>query len=241
MSERARPVVLGHRGSSLRHRQNTLEAFTAAITEGADGVELDVRRAADRSLPVHHDAALADGREIVDLDRAGLPDWVPELDAVLDACAGARTGALVGALVNIEIKVGTAGAADTSLADDVVALLQQRSGRDRVLVSCFEPAILDRVLALDGDLETALLATAVSTDELRRRAAAGDRAVHPESRSVTAEFVAAAHQEGLRVNVWTVNDPDRIAALAEIGADGIITDDPAGARAALAAVGAGTS
>ena len=59
-------------------------------------MELDVRRTADGVLVVHHDAHLADGRAIVELAAADLPDAVPTLAAALDACAGMG--------VNIEIK-----------------------------------------------------------------------------------------------------------------------------------------
>ena len=57
--------VIGHRGASRAERENTLEAFHAAVAQGADGVELDVRRTADGALAVHHDAHLPDGRAIV--------------------------------------------------------------------------------------------------------------------------------------------------------------------------------
>ncbi len=42
--------------------------------------------------------------------------------------------------------------------------------------------------------------------------------------SVTPELVDAAHERGLAVNVWTVNSPDDMRALVEMGADGLITD-----------------
>ena len=61
-------------------------------------------------------------------------------------------------------------------------------------------------------------------DALDRAAEAGWRAVHPFVSSVTPELVDAAHERGLAVNVWTVNSPDDMRALVEMGADGLITD-----------------
>jgi glycerophosphoryl diester phosphodiesterase len=59
--------------------------------------------------------------------------------------------------------------------------------------------------------------------------------LHPEVRDVTARLVAATHQHGHRLNVWTVNQPDDIQRLCALGVDGIITDDPRLARQALPA------
>ncbi|MEL0040065.1 MAG: glycerophosphodiester phosphodiesterase family protein, partial [Ilumatobacter sp.] len=70
-------------------RENTLEAFQAAVALGSDGIELDVRRTVDAALVIHHDAQLPDGRVIRESRRDELPDWLPELHSALDACAPA--------------------------------------------------------------------------------------------------------------------------------------------------------
>ena len=62
-------AMWGHRGATGRARENTVAAFQAAVAAGADGVELDVRRAADGRLVVHHDELPAEHGEIP------LPDW----------------------------------------------------------------------------------------------------------------------------------------------------------------------
>ena len=54
-------LVIAHRGASAQFAENTLDAFLGAVDQGADGVELDVRRTADGHLAVHHDDTLADG------------------------------------------------------------------------------------------------------------------------------------------------------------------------------------
>ena len=51
--------------------------------------------------------------------------------------------------------------------------------------------------------------------------------------SVSAALVERAQDEGLEVNVWTVNDPDRMAALLDYGVDGICTDHPDIARSVI--------
>ena len=224
------PLVIAHRGACRRRRENTVEAFAEAGRLGADMVELDVRRTADGRLAIHHDALLADGRALKDVDAADLPEWLPDLGAALDACAGME--------VNIEIKNWPADIdfdPDDVVAGQVVELVVDRKWRDRVLVSSFNPSTIDRVRALDAAIATGWL-TGGALDlraAVEQAAAGGHNAVHPHVRSVTEEAVAFAHGNGLRVNVWTVDEPDDIRRLAAWGVDGIVTNLPDVARSIL--------
>lgn len=228
----ASPTVIAHRGASAAHPPgNTIEAFRAAGPLGATWVELDVRRCADGTLAVHHDDELPDGRPLLGLTADELPRWVPALDQALDACEGLG--------INIEIK-NNPGDADfdetEALARAVVDLLRARDGRDEVLVSAFHLRTIDRVRALDPAVPTAFLvvdwaAPPVST--LPLCAARGHAAVHPWHGLVTDEVVQLAHDLEMAVNVWTVDDPDEIAALAALGVDGIVTNVPDVAAAVL--------
>src|SRR5262245_86787 len=94
-----RPLVLGHRGSPRRARENTLESFALAREDGADGVELDVHGTRDGGLVVHHDATIEGFGVLAEHDAAGIRaayPWLPTLAEVLDECRGL--------LVNVEIK-----------------------------------------------------------------------------------------------------------------------------------------
>ena len=225
-------AIWAHRGASVARRENTIEAFAEARAQGAAGVELDVRRTADRAMAIHHDAALADGRLLVELPAAELPDHVPLLDAALDACHGM--------VVNIEIKnveVDPDFDADQFLAQAVVDLVHERQATGDVLVSCFGLAAIDRVRTLDPAIPTGYLASARwdQMGALQRAIDGGHSAFHPYDLVVNAELVAAAHDAGIAVNVWTVDDPDRIRWLAsDCGVDAIITNVPDIALAALA-------
>ena len=70
-------LVIAHRGASAQFAENTLDAFLGAVDQGADGVELDVRRTADGRLAIHHDDALPDGTVIVETAFADLPTRSP--------------------------------------------------------------------------------------------------------------------------------------------------------------------
>ncbi len=221
-------LVIAHRGASRAEPENTVAAFRAAADLGADGVELDVRRTADRGLAVHHDAALADGRVIVNVPMTTLPGHVPSLDDALDACARVD-------LVNVEIKNWPDDPDfddDLWLAGAVVDLIDQRGDHDRVLVSCFHLPTLDRVRQLDDRVRTGWLTFTVAdhTAAIDRAAAHGHAAVHPFVAYVDAAFVEHAHAAMLAVNTWTVDDPDRMAELVALGVDGIVTNVPDIAR-----------
>jgi len=227
--------VYGHRGASADAPENTLAAFGLARAQGADGVELDVRRSADGDLVLHHDVALPDGRVVVETPTAELPGTVPSLAEALDECAGL--------VVNVEIKNSPFEPdhdPDRTVADQVVELLQARGGRDHVLVSSFDLATVDRVRALDPSVPTAFLTFVdpVGAEAVALAADRGHVAIHPHEGTVDAAFVELAHDAGLEVNVWTVDDPDRIRALADAGVDGIVTNVPARAVEALRAAGA---
>ncbi len=195
-------------------------------------VELDVRRAADGTLVVHHDAVLDDGRLIIELPGPDLPDWLPDLETALVACEGMA--------VNIEIKNSPRDAdfdPDDVVAGGVVDLVARLHMRDRVIVSSFNLRTVDAVRATDTGVRTGWL-TFPGTDLvalIAAIAAGGHTAVHPYDTSVTAASIDAAHDAGLEVNAWTVDDVDRMKELAGWGVDGIVTNDPAAAVAALRA------
>jgi glycerophosphoryl diester phosphodiesterase len=221
----ARPVVIAHRGASAAFPENTIEAFRGAAERGAEWVELDARRSRDGALIVHHDARLADGRAIVDLAAADVPALVPSLAAALDACDGMG--------VNIEIKNGPGDPdfdVDEVVAHGVLDLLAARGGRDEVLISSFNPRTLATVRALASELATALLVVEPPTDVVEQVVAGGHDALHPYDLFVDADLVAACHAAGLRVNVWTVDDADRMRELVGYGVDGICTNVPDVAR-----------
>jgi glycerophosphoryl diester phosphodiesterase len=223
--------IWAHRGASSRKRENTIDAFTEAKALAADGVELDVRRSRDRAMVVHHDAALVDGRLIHDLDASDLPAEVPLLDAALAACEGM--------VVNIEIKnVDVDPDYDPThhLAGAVVALVTALDLRDRVVVSCFGLDTLDRVRELDDRVPCGYL-TSPRWDQsgaLQRAIEHGHAAFHPHHLVVSPELVAAAHDAGLSVNTWTVDDPERMRWLVDVcGVDAVITNVPDLARQTL--------
>ena len=221
-------LVLAHRGANRLAPDNTLAAFARAVELGADGVELDIHRTIDDQLVVRHDAGTPAGllAEMTSAEvREALPE-VPTLAAALDVCAGL--------LVNVEIKhvpsEGDPGPSDR-VAQLLVDLVEERGRRDRVLVSSFDLSSIDQVRSLAPDLPTAWLTWGQDPlAALRVAESHGHRALHPDLRSVADEradeAATRAHERGLELNVWTVNDPDELRRLAAAGIDALITDVP---------------
>jgi glycerophosphoryl diester phosphodiesterase len=228
-------LVLAHRGARRQAPENTIPAFARAMELGADGVELDVHRTRDDALVVRHDA---DGPPGVWAEltlaaiRAAEPE-VPVLAEVLDVCAGK--------LVNIEIKNSPRDLdwdPEARAADLVVECLVARGSTDTVLVSSFNLATVDRVRMLAADVPTALLTFAGDPlDALVTAETHGHTALHPFvgqlAGGIAGALVQRAHERGIQVNVWTVNEPDDIVRLGAAGVDGVCTDVPDVALSAL--------
>ncbi|MFT7599946.1 MAG: glycerophosphoryl diester phosphodiesterase [Acidimicrobiales bacterium] len=225
-----RPMVIGHRGASATHQENTLEAFVAARQQRADGIELDVRRSADDVLVLHHDAHLPDGRLLRDVTADELPDSIPSLAEALE---------VVGDLfVNIEIKNSPTDPdydAAHGISMAVAGLMASFDAQDRTLVSSFEMDSILRIRDIDPTVSLGWLTwgQADPTALIGRAAAHQLRSIHPHDLQADRAFVQRAHDAGLAVFVWTVDDPGRMRELAEFGVDGIITNAPEVAVAAL--------
>jgi glycerophosphoryl diester phosphodiesterase len=214
-------AVYAHRGCREGVPENTLDAFAQARRLGADGVELDVRMTADGALAVHHDAEIPGLGPVGELAVSDLPAHVPLLAEALAVCHGM--------LVDIEIKnaPGEPGHDPTeAVAALTAAAVDEARWTGQVLVSSFQPATLRAVREADGRLALGILWAVVVDPALALAEAveAGFGAVHPFVASVDEALVERAHRAGLAVNVWTVNAPEDLRAMARAGVDGVITD-----------------
>jgi glycerophosphoryl diester phosphodiesterase len=248
-----RTLIFGHRGASHEAPENTLSAFRLARDMGADGVELDVQLSRDGTVIVMHDSAVdrtTDGEgEVEDLTLKQLR----ELDAgswFSSAFAGESIPTLkevFGAvghhmLMNLELKAISSD--PTGLEETVVALIAKHGMGEQVLISCFNPLVLERVRALDPHLSLAFLYGPRLPEEKRARWVQDLQplaALHPEYHLVDADHLAWAHAQGCSVNTWTVDDPAEMERLLSLGIEGIITDRPDLLRAIMETRGSTTT
>jgi glycerophosphoryl diester phosphodiesterase len=233
--------IYGHRGASSLAPENSLEAFSRARSDRADGVELDVRLCATGELFVFHDKDLKrlGGRDIA-FDRLTKSEvrstrlksgvGIPTLLEVFEACGDDM-------IVNVEIKTDHLWRPSMhALIRALRTELSQVRDPERVILSSFNPLA---VAAAAFAMPTIARGLLFETDgPLWARGQPliplmSLQAVHPQNQLCTSDKVERWKSKGLAVNVWTVDDPQRQRELSQWGVDGIITNDPAGARAVL--------
>ena len=214
-------TVFAHRGDRVAERENTIAAFrSAAAAGGTGGVELDVRRTADLHLAVHHDAEIEGVGAIVDHDLATLrtaAPWLPTIPEAIDACDDLW--------VNVEIKNNPAEAdwdPDRSAVSLFTGIILDPEG---IIVSSFDWDTVAMTAALGWT--SAYLVSSDLEAAIERAAGGGMRAINPRADLVTEAAVAAAHDAGMWVMAWTVNDIDQAKLLQNMGVEVIFTDDPA--------------
>lgn len=226
------PTVMAHRGLSADAPENTLYAFSDAISVGADFIELDVQQTRDGVLVVMHDSNLKRttgvNKDIWDVDYADIQD----LDAGSwfdPAYANARIPTLEETLqfvdkrarLNIEIKPTKHGS-DT-LEQDVAELITQYQYTDACYVTSFSYSSLKKVKEVNPEIRTGYLMSVAYGQFYSLKYA---DAFSLNKVFVTSQVVNAAHQQGKQIFAWTVNSMSEVRSLCNLHVDSIITDDP---------------
>ncbi len=247
---------IAHRGASAYAPENTVVAFRLAAELGAQAIELDVHLSRDGRLVVCHDADVSrttNGSGVIhNLDLATLRSLdagyrfsqdtestpfrgkglrIPTLSEVFAAIPNSL-------LVNVEVKATLYRPTDPSLRHFVVRALArwlddhaEQGLRERVLLSSFDWSLVDAVRDAELDLPTAyLISPGVNLQVMLEAASAAKHsAIHPHESLITEQSRATlAHARALdiAVNVWTVDDANRMHELLELGVDGIVTNRP---------------
>jgi len=226
------PTVMAHRGLSADAPENTLYAFSDAISVGADFIELDVQQTRDGVLVVMHDSNLKRttgvNKDIWDVDYADIQN----LDAGSwfdPAYANARIPTLEETLqfvdkrakLNIEIKPTKHGS-DT-LEQDVAELITQYQYTDACYVTSFSYGSLKKVKEANPEIRTGYLMSVAYGQFYSLKYA---DAFSLNKVFVTSQVVNAAHQQGKQIFAWTVNGMSEVRSLCNLHVDSIITDDP---------------
>jgi glycerophosphoryl diester phosphodiesterase len=200
--------VYGHRGASSTHPENTVEAVVAAFDAGAYGVEVDARLSPARGLVCSHD-----------------PTYGDDVPLIADILAAAR-GRVVVEVKNLPGEPDYDGR-EERVARALVALLDGKPYD--VTVSSFDWFAID--VARDAGLRTAFLTPpGLGLDAgVAYAADNGHAEVHPHWSSVLErpDDVATAHEAGLDVVCWTVDEVEIARLLRDAGVDGVMTNDPA--------------
>jgi glycerophosphoryl diester phosphodiesterase len=222
-----------------------MAAFRKSLELGVDGIELDIHRCASGELVVIHDETLqrtTNGVGLVkdstydELKRLSAGKWfapdfaaehIPLLSEVLD---------LIGGQIVLNIEIKNTPIDYPGIEEELVEMLESYPGRDKIIVSSFEHTVMSRLHRLAPDINIALLAACRFLDLADYAAKMGARYYHPAFDCLLAPAIDEAHQAGLTVNAWTINNRAHWRTAAEWGIDGIVTDDPAGLKQYLSAV-----
>ena len=231
------PLVYAHRGDRSRAEDNTLEAYLLAVEAGADGIELDVRRTADGVLVMNHDDRRPGFPPIVEMTFSDIRSQLPSMPTFTETLASIPRHVWL----NVEIKNFPSEAdfdEERAMARAVIETIARHDSLDRILLSSFDPATMQRAAEVDPRLLRAQLVRLPYDVDTAIAAALsqGAHAVNPELAHLTddpAAIVERIHSAGLKAIVWRVNAPQDIAMVFNAGADGVVTDDPALARTVI--------
>ncbi|MGC9335211.1 MAG: glycerophosphodiester phosphodiesterase [Anaerolineae bacterium] len=244
------PLVMAHQGGNGLWPDNTFYAFEQAVALGVDVLEMDVHSTADGALVVIHDRTVdrtTDGSGAVhDLTLAELQAldaayrWTPDDGGTFPYRGQGITVptleelfvAFPGMPMNIEIKQ-----AEPSIAMPLCDLIREYGMADRVLVVSFHEEATKEFRQICPEVVTGttqnevITLFALSKPYLEGVYSPAAGAVQvPEYRSglhvITARFLDAAHNRGLQVHAWTINDEADMRRLVDLGVEGIITDYP---------------
>jgi len=233
--------IWGHRGACAYAPENTKESFRLAFDLKADGIEIDTHLTSDGVVAVSHDGNLKrmggvdrniaemtwDEVESVDVSGQFSEKYgkctVPELSEVLSLVKEA------GGTINIELK-----ATSDEFLKKVAAAYEASGIGDRIIFSSFS---LDALVNIrDRYLSSASIALLFSDKEGMIETGVENRldALHPSyTWALKDGNIKKAHEAGMKVNVWTVNDTDTAKQLISLGADAIITNVPDAIRGVL--------
>ena len=227
------PIAFAHRGGASEVPENTLPAFEHAVRLGYRYVETDVHVTADGVLLAFHD-------DVLDrvTDRTGVIGELPWSEVREAKVGGVEPIPLLEDLLGTwpDLRVNIDPKHDAAV-DPLIDTLRRADAAVRVCVGAFSDERLARVRAALPGICTALgpagslqlglaAARAQEVDELEAPCAQlpptyGDTAV------ITTELVNEAHDRGMQVHAWTIDEPAEMTRLLDLGVDGIMTDRPA--------------
>ncbi|MGO4237811.1 glycerophosphodiester phosphodiesterase [Pseudarthrobacter sp. YAF2] len=233
------PIAMAHRGFSVDGLENSMAAFRAGVELGFRYLETDVHTTADGVLLLFHDETLdrvTDGRgRVQDLSAAEVANAringrepIPTFDELVTRLPEAR--------LNLDIK-------DWSSVHSTAAAIERHQVHHRVLVTSFSDRrrravlkLLSRPVASSAGVASNALFTLLGPvlprrvfRRIMRRALRDIQALQVPVRYgrvpvVTAGFIRRAHDLGLVVHVWTINEAAEMHRLLQLGVDGIVTD-----------------
>ncbi len=215
-------IKVGHRGARAYEPENTVCSFKKALEMGVDAVELDVRKTKDHHIVVIHDADVkrtTNGEGLVS-------DLTLEQIKNLSTEEGEKTPTLEEALDFLDKKVKVfIELKEEGTEDQVLELIHKKKLEQNVVVVSFLEDALKKVRELDAEIETGLI-YAKHKNPIKAALDLKAQWLLAFYRFTHTANVQKAHENGLKVLVWTVNTPEEVAEMKKKGVDGVASDKP---------------
>ncbi|WP_185266556.1 glycerophosphodiester phosphodiesterase [Halopseudomonas xiamenensis] len=229
-------LIYGHRGARGEAPENTLPSFRKALQAGVTRVELDLHLSSDHQLMVIHDPTLKRttgikgkvaaqrAADLMRIDaRLGLAGWpepcpIPSLEQLFQACPEFEH-------YQLEVKSGSA-AQSRRVIDAITRLVDTYDLADKVVITSASRALLRHARDSGCRLPTGLVEEYGLLDPVKSALRYNCRFLVLNWKLCTPARIAQAHRHGLHVSVWTVNEPQLMLQLCEMGVDSLITDVP---------------
>ncbi len=237
--------VISHRGANRQAPQNTIPAFKKSLEIGVDGFETDVHLTKDGIPVVCHNYTIdetSNGKgEIAAMTLEELRKYdfgsyfhdefkgtpLPTLEEFLSLCENADIE-----IMNIELKTPQNGEKD--IVRKTIEAVKAHGLFDKLLISSFSPELLVECKNIDSACKTGFLYSPNQKIFLEKmifgyvefaKEIKADY-LHPHYSMVNKLYVSRLHENGIRVNPWTVDKPETALRMLKCGVDGIITDVP---------------
>lgn len=226
------PIPFAHRGVHLNVPENSSTSFSAAAELGYRYIETDVRSTRDGKVIICHDAR---ARRIAGLSASISALTLAELRSAAAAIEGSDVPLLLDVLkgfpelrFNIDVK-------DKRAAELVPDIVREVGAQDRVCITSFSAT---RIRCVRSQFTGTVCTGAAVSEFFRFLVDSGHYMKVPQPAVlqlplavkgipvVTRKLIDRAHQAGLPVHVWTLNDLSSIRAAIELEVDGIMTDEP---------------
>lgn len=213
---------IGHRGARAYEPENTIRSFARALELGVNAVELDVRKTRDNELVVIHDDKVdrtTNGKGLVsELTLKEIKSFItdkgekiPTLEEALD---------FLDRKVKILIELKEVG-----VEDKVMKIVKDKGLEDNVIIISFHEEALRRIREINDKVEMGLIYVK-HKDPIKAALDLKANYLLPMYKFVHSAFVKKAHQNGLKVIVWTINTLEEAHEYANKGVDGIASDKP---------------
>ncbi len=215
-------LKVGHRGARAYEPENTLRSFKKALELGVDAVELDVRKTKDSEIIVMHDADVkrtTNGEGLVsNLTLKEIKILTSEKDEKIPTFEEALDFLDKKIKVFVELK-------ETGIEEQVTSLVKKKALKKNVVIVSFLEDALKKVKELDPEIETGII-YAKHKNPLKAALDLKAQWLLAFYKFVHIANVQKAHENGLKMIVWTVNTSEEVAEMVKKGVDGVASDKP---------------